>query len=1072
MTDAKLIDLISHWKILREQGEVDLQALCHDHPELLEPLKKEIESLEELVKARLQAHPELPNTQVMNPSNAHTRSGGAGPSLASLPTQAPMPQIPGYEMLKELGRGGMGVVYQARQKVPSRLVALKMILPGSQPAEEDLVRFRREVETLAELQHPNLVTIYEVGEYEGLPFFSLEYVPGGNLEDWIDGKPQDPRTSAEMVESLAHAMQLAHNHAIMHRDLKPANILLSPNQTSGSTRSSLLTLKITDFGLARKMDAKEGLTRSGSVVGTPSFMAPEQASGQTRRVTHLADIYSLGAILYNLITGNPPFQSETAWETIRQVVSSDLVPPRSLHHRIPTDLETICLKCLEKRPERRYETAQDLADDLRSFLEHGPIKAKRAGMITTGLRLIRRHPAIASILSILALSLGVLIGGSFWYNLKLSSELDKSTRLEKQNRRQLIDLFVDRGAQQLNTGDPFRALVWFAEALKLDQDFPWQETPHRIRLNATLQTSPILEQMLIHKAPIRVVHFNSDGQLILTGSIDGVVRVWSSQTGEQVGKDLILPGVVMEAKFRPGHDQLVNGKSGSLIVAVAWEDGTALLWDVMTHEQSELIHSKSISLTALCFRNDGQFVATGSEDGTVKIWNAETGKPVGEPLRHPAPLRDAEFSPDGTKLVTGSDDGTLTIWKTTPQGAVLHFKRSHKKGITDVEFSANSKMVVSASEDHTARIWDAETGEELHQLEHRRKVISARFRSDNCMVATSSEDRRTCLWSMVDDKDPDNLDGKELSAKGTLLRRVLIDRSTQGQVRFGRGNHIVASGSESNVARVWSVHSTETLTPYLPHNGGILAMEFSPNDKILATAGNDQIARIWNLSHMPDPSIRAQRSQRLQQKTDQPWLCPHEFHEAFTATHTDLQVVNHKNKNIQGPLLKHGSKINFATFDPKNDDCLLSCSDDNNAYLWDWKEGKLLIPPMHHESNVIFGKFSENGKLVVTLSEFGNVRVWNPMTGHLLTPSIPYSGELQRIRFDDESKNLILTVQGKPLTINLEPLKGSVEKFVKIAEMLSTNRIEKAFVQPLQVDELKSNYLPLHPDYLRLLPKQ
>jgi len=266
------------------------------------------------------------------------------------------PAVPGYEILAELGRGGMGVVYKARQIGLNRLVALKMILAGH-TGEKELAGFRAEVEALAHLQHPNIVQIFEVGQHDGRPFFSMEFMDGGSLADRVRGRPQMPAEAAAWVEVLARAMQAAHGRGIVHRDLKPANVLFAADGT----------LKITDFGLAKRLN-QAGRTGSADVTGTPSYMPPEEAAGQTHDVGPAADVYSLGAILYDLLTGRPPFKAATAADTLHQVLTQDPVPPRRLQPQVPRELETICLKCLQKRPADRYATAADLADDLARFL--------------------------------------------------------------------------------------------------------------------------------------------------------------------------------------------------------------------------------------------------------------------------------------------------------------------------------------------------------------------------------------------------------------------------------------------------------------------------------------------------------------------------------------------------------------------------------------------------------------------------------------------------------------------------------------------------------------------------------
>jgi serine/threonine protein kinase len=338
----------------------------------------------------LHADVPLPETLLRPPPTGDTTS-----PLPTTATAAPIAAaLPGYELLGDLGRGGMGVVYRARQTNLNRVVALKMILAGGHAAASELARFRTEAEAIGRLQHPNIVQVHEVGEHEGRPFFSLEFCGGGSLEKKLAGTPLPAREAAQLVEMLARAMQAAHDHRIIHRDLKPANVLLTADGTP----------KIADFGLAKKLD-EAGQTQSGAVMGTPSYTAPEQAGGKTSDVGPAADIYALGAILYECLTGRPPFKAETALDTLRQVVSDEPVPPSQLHSKTPRDLETICLKCLQKEPRKRYATAAELADDLGRFLRGEPVRARPVGRVERATKWTRRNPAVATLMAAVTVSL-------------------------------------------------------------------------------------------------------------------------------------------------------------------------------------------------------------------------------------------------------------------------------------------------------------------------------------------------------------------------------------------------------------------------------------------------------------------------------------------------------------------------------------------------------------------------------------------------------------------------------------------------------------------------------------------
>jgi tetratricopeptide (TPR) repeat protein/tRNA A-37 threonylcarbamoyl transferase component Bud32 len=348
--------------------------------------------------------------------------------------------VPGYEILGELGRGGMGIVFKARHVRLHRVVALKMILFPSQASTEDRLRFRSEAELAAQLHHPNIVQIYEVGETECGPYIALEYVEGGSLAELLRGGPQPPRQAAELIEALASAMQHAHERGIVHRDLKPANVLLAACGLAGEgAKPQAAVAKITDFGLAKNVEGTAGLTRTGEVLGTPNYMSPEQARGQPDAIGLHTDVYALGAVLYECLAGVPPFRGLSIAETLLRVQACDPVPPTRLQPGIPRDLETICLKCLEKEPRRRYPSAGALAEDLGRFRAGQPIRARPVGALERGWKWARRRPAVATLLAVsLAAGLVLLVGG-WWSYLAVLGARDR----EAQQRRRAEDRLRD-----------------------------------------------------------------------------------------------------------------------------------------------------------------------------------------------------------------------------------------------------------------------------------------------------------------------------------------------------------------------------------------------------------------------------------------------------------------------------------------------------------------------------------------------------------------------------------------------------------------------------------------------------
>lgn len=452
-------DLVKRWEELRELGQtVEVEELCQDHPEYVGSVRRRIDALNVIDAV----------------ANARTRASTSGDYTPKVPDQ-----INGYQILQVLGRGGMGVVYKAKQIALGRIVALKVLLAGQHASDRDRERFRHEAEVLAKLQHPGIVQIYEIGETDSGTYIVLEFLDGGTLAEQLDGKPWPVAPAAHLIEQIAEAVEAAHRAGIVHRDLKPGNILLSRGSglwaasstaddrttelkgaaiptppTSPSalpTASGPLPLqpKIADFGIAKRLYSDTGLTASGAVVGTPAYMSPEQAGGHSRDTGPASDVYSLGAILYELITGRPPFNGVSPIETLMQVRFNDPIAPTALNPQVPRDLETICLKCLEKDPQKRFPSAAYLAKDLHRFLHSVPILARPPGWFSQLAKWVRRNPTRAAMVGMLVIAFAASIAGGVLHTLRVRAERDRAERNVELATQAVDEMLTEVGEEHL-----------------------------------------------------------------------------------------------------------------------------------------------------------------------------------------------------------------------------------------------------------------------------------------------------------------------------------------------------------------------------------------------------------------------------------------------------------------------------------------------------------------------------------------------------------------------------------------------------------------------------------------------
>ena len=554
----------------------------------------------------------------------------------------------GYQLLDEVGRGGMGVVYKAWHRRLGRPVALKMILAGAHAAPRALDRFRREAEAIARLQHPNIVQIFDFGEHDGRPYLALEFVEGGSLAHQLGGTAQSARHSAEFVEELARAIHAAHQAGIVHRDLKPANVLLTESGVP----------KITDFGIAKRLDEDvEFPTLSEQFLGTPSYMAPEQAlrersasangepkAGAGGGNSPALDIYGLGAILYEMMTGRPPFRAETPLETVLKVLHEDPVAPTRLRPGVPRDLETICLKCLEKTPQRRYPSALELADDLGRFLDFEPVKARPVAAPERAWRWCRRKTSLALALGVAATGIVAAVALSISlavYHYQAANRLGEALHELRSKRRQVDQqsshLAYEHGQALCEQGDVAQGMLWLVRGLKsarlaLDDDL---ERAFRLNLSAwSLRIHP-LRVRCDHPGMIHAAAYSPDGRTIAVAGDDNTLRLRDAVTGDPIGEPFPHPAKVGTLAFSPDGRTLLTG----------CDDYVARLWDVKSGARTGPEFEHEDAILGVAFSPDGRTILTASVDKTAQLWDASDGRPIGEPMVHRDLITCAAFGP-------------------------------------------------------------------------------------------------------------------------------------------------------------------------------------------------------------------------------------------------------------------------------------------------------------------------------------------------------------------------------------------------------------------------------------------
>ena len=769
------------------------------------------------------------------------------PPAPRSPAESPRPEIPGYEILGELGRGGVGVVFQARHRTLNRPVAIKMLHPSLFPTEADRRRLRAEAEAVARLQHPNVVQLYEIGESGGSPYLVLEYISGGTLESYLDGRPQPPREAAALVRTLARAIHAAHQKQIVHRDLKPANILLQREApaVTGDPRaesrprhphpSSLEFPKITDFGLAKRLDqSRSGLTQTLS--GTPAYMSPEQVPERAgeppaKPITPATDVYALGVILYEMVTGRPPFLGTDWVTTLLQVVRRAPVSPRELQPGTPRDLETICLKCLEKEPGKRYATAGELAADLGRFLAHEPIQARPVGPIGRLVRWGRRNPVPAWLLSALVLT-GLL---AF---MAILGQWRKAERA-----RQVADALArsEAAANEQREVQRKKAVEAQERAERaLDEARRRGESERRERYRANIAAAA---------AALQLQNSSTAARALEAAPEEHRDWEWRHLHSQLNTARAVFPGGA--PAWQSSWQVPIISPSGEQLASLDRDLRAINLWDVTTGMPIGVLRGHEGTVHVLAYSPDGKRLASGSADKTVRLWDAATGKELAVLRGHEKPVDWLAYSPDGERICS-LDGGSGRLWDATTGRAVAVLGGSVSQ-ITARFLPVGGRLVLGLG--RQVCVSDATTGRQVAVLgSHESPVLHLAVSPDGKRIASHAlQENIIRLW--------DGVTGREVA----VLRG---DVEYQGALAFSPDGSRLGSGGvyPDATVRLWDAATGRLINAMPGHKNTIISVAFDPEGRRLVSASQDQTARLWDGAHRrgnrSPPRPRGERVER------------------------------------------------------------------------------------------------------------------------------------------------------------------------------------------------------------------
>jgi WD40 repeat protein len=960
-----------------------------------------------------------------------------------------------YELLEEIARGGMGIVFKARQMSLNRLVAVKLISSGTLATEELVKRFKAEAEAAASLSHPNIVPIYEIGEHQGQHYFSMGLIEGPNLRQALSQiqnpksktrNPSEPRQAARLVSTIARAVHYAHQRGVLHRDIKPSNILLD---AKGEPH-------LTDFGLAKLIEKESTLTQTNAVMGTPAYMSPEQARGGTKGVTTVADVYGLGAVLYEMLTGSPPFGATTFMETIRQVLDREPRPPSIFSAATDRDLETICLKCLEKEPNRRYGSADALANELDRWLRHEPIQARPITAVERVQKWVRRRPAIAALAAGLALAFMAGLGGVTWQWRRAERERDAA-----QLNLYVANMNLVAPAWEQNNARRVRELL-DQTAKFADRGFEWYYGQRQAHLNR--------KTLYGHLGAVRAVAFSPDSQRIVTSSDDGTARVWDAATGKEL---LILRGhtaVVNAAAFSPDGRRVVTGSndrtarvweaasgrelvsfrghlnavrgvtfspSGRQIVTSS-EDRMAKVWDVASARELLSLKGHTGGILAVAFSPDGRQIVTGSRDETARVWDAGSGVTLLSLGAHTGALRSVAFSPNGTRIVTG-DDLCVRVWSVATGKEVLNraSRISDISALHSVAFSPDGEWVLSSGEDQMARLWEI-SGERIFMFRgHIGPVFSAAFSPDGQRVVTGSRDQTARIWEVPRHEEPLVLEGHKKIVRSvgfspdsqrvvtcsddwtarvweaaTGKELLLLERHA-GAVRcvaISADGQRIATGSEDRTAKVWDAITGQEVVSLRGHLGQVYSVAFSPDSRRIVTGGEDRTAKVWDPATGKELFTLGKHGGTIRSVAFSP-----DGHRIVSGGEDGAVMIWDAKDRRKLLTIRANAGVYSLAF--ASDSQRIACGSRSwTVGVWDVASGKALVSLLGHNHVVHSVAFSPDGHRIITGSDDQTVKVWEAATGRELL-TLKLDDRIVSVAFSPDGRRIVAGTWGGPVMV-------------------------------------------------------